>query len=131
MTRDDIFDEDRSETQMYEDVLIDEEIELPLTKLGFEALLKRATEVYELPVDDAMRQVLAGYIHHIPNEQNTITIEKLSRVFYKSVANSTSWRIDQETKLKLKEEAQKLAEKIKDDNKVIPMKEDNGVQGSN
>lgn len=121
MTRDDIFDQNREERPYYEEASLREEVELPLTKDGFEAFLERAAGMYDLPVDDLMRQVLAGYIHHIPNEENTITLTKIGKVLYKSVANSTSWRIDQESKLKAKEEAQKKAKELAGDSQVIPI----------
>jgi hypothetical protein len=121
MTRDDIFEQDRNERNHYMECPLDEEVELPLTKDGFEALLERATSIYALPMDDAMKQVFAGYIHHIPNEQNTITIKLLAKVFYKSVANSTSWRIDQETKLKIREETDRKAKELAGDSQVIPI----------
>ncbi len=120
MTRDNIFEQDRNERQMYNDAAIDEEVELPLTKDGFEALLERAAGYYTLPVDDLMRQVLAGYIHHVPNEQNTAVLEQIAKVLHKSVSNSTTWRIDQEIKQKFRDEADKKAKELKD-SQLLPI----------
>ncbi len=120
MTRDSIYDENRNEREYYFNANYDEEIKLPLTKDGFEAFLECACAIHNLPNDDLMRQVLAGYIHHIPNEQSTTTFEKISNVLYKSVANSTSWRIDQETKLKIKEENEAKAKELAQSN-VTPI----------
>jgi len=124
ITRDDIFDQDRGEKGHYMEADIDDEIELPLTKEGFYALLERVTSVYTLPQDDTMIQVLAGYVHHIPNEKNTSTIRQLATVCYKSVANSTTWRIDQEIKMKLRDEAKELAKKLAEEgSNITPIKQ--------
>lgn len=112
VTREDIFDQDRKERQKYMQASIDEDIYLPLTKDGFEALLEITAKLHDLPVDDNMRMVVAGYVHHIENEVNTITLKQLSKVMYKSVSNSTTWRIDQEIKLKAREAAQAKAKEL-------------------
>ncbi len=104
MTRDDIFDQDRGEKQYYESASLHDEIALPLTSSGFEALLAVVCGFGNLPLDDAARAVLAGYIHHIPNEKNTTTLDTLGKMLHKSIANSTSWRIDQEIKIKRRAE---------------------------
>lgn len=109
ITREDIFEADFGEEKLYEEAPLDHEITLPLTKLGFEALLKRVSAEYKLPQDDASRSVLAGYIHHIPNETHTTTVKKLGVVLHKAVANSTSWRIDQEIKEKRRKELEEKA----------------------
>lgn len=96
----DIFDQDRVEERQYEYATSDEEILLPLTRHGFEALLSVVTRKHNLPLDDASRLVIAGYIHHVPNEVNTTTIATLGKVLHKAVSNSTTWRIDQEIKEK-------------------------------
>lgn len=114
MTRVEIYDQDRKERLMYRTTKIGRPVTLPLTKDGFEALLEVAAKVYDLPVDDRMRAVLAGYIHHIPNETNIITINKIARMLYKSVANSLTWMIDQEIKQKERDRAIAEANKIKD-----------------
>lgn len=113
MTREDIFDQDRGERDFYLKAPVDVQIRLPLTKDGFEALLERVASERSLPVDDAARMVLAGYVHHIPNEQDTTSIETLGKIFHKSVSNSTTWRIDQEIKLKRQQEAKDAADKAK------------------
>lgn len=115
MTREDIFDQDRGERAYYEKMPPTEAILLPLTKDGFEALLERVAMSRNLPVDDAARAVFAGYVHHIPNEQDTTTIETLGKMFHKSISNSTTWRIDQEIKLKRQLEAKAAADKAKEE----------------
>lgn len=113
ITRDDIFDQDRKERQKYFAAGPDDQVTLPLTKDGFEALLEATAALRDLPVDDASRQVLAGYVHHIPNEQDTTTLSTLGKMLHKSVSNSTTWRIDQDVKLKRIELAKKEAEEAK------------------
>ena len=100
MTREDIFDQKNDEGSNYGSLDEKVEITLPLTKRGFDNLMTEITKRYGLPNDDASYMVIAGYIHHIPNEQDTTTLAILGKVLRKSVANSTSWRIDQEIKMK-------------------------------
>ena len=113
-TRVEIYDQERNERLTYKTTKIGRPVNLPLTKDGFEALLEVAAKVYDLPVDDRMRQVLAGYIHHIPNETNIITINKLARMLHKSVSNSLTWVIDQDIKQKERDKAIEEANKIKE-----------------
>lgn len=94
-----IFDEDRGEAAFYEAAPELEEIPLPITRIGFAALLERSA-VPGVPVDDSCRKVIAGWIHHIGNETDTCTIAGLRRVLRKSLANALSWTIDQEIKAK-------------------------------
>lgn len=99
MNTKEIIDTERGERSYYLVANWDEEILLPLTRDGFEAMLERTVTGLDLPVDDAMRSVLAGYVHHIPNNENTTSFPKLSKVLWKAVSNSTTWQIDQEVKL--------------------------------
>lgn len=104
-TREEVFDQDRGERAYYSEFLMckpaqrSESIFLPLTKDGFEALMELVCEAFNLPLDDGMRSVLAGYVHHLSNETNTSTIDQLGKVLWKSVSNVTTWRIDQDIKI--------------------------------
>jgi hypothetical protein len=113
LTRDNIIDQDRDERETYKKAAYLDEVPLPLTRDGFEAILEIVCRDKGYPLDDAMRQVLAGYVHHIPNEQDTVTLEKLRKIMHKSIANATTWQIDQEIKQKRIEEAKQAAEKAK------------------
>lgn len=108
-------DEDRGERARYMGAETDDLVLLPITRDGFEAMLHVCTALYNLPIDDAMRAVLAGYIHHIPNEKNQTTISEIARVLYKSISNSTTWRIDQEIKAKKREHALAAQKKAQED----------------
>jgi len=117
MTKEDVFAQERGERETYLLAEAEDQILLPITKDGFEALLSVAADAYNLPVDDAMRSVLAGYVHHIENEKNTTTISQISKVLYKSMANALTWTIDQEIK-------EKRREAIKEDQAKAENKED-------
>lgn len=93
---------DRGEKEYYNTANPDDEITLPLTRIGFEALLECLCNSFHpaLPLNDSMRKVLCGWIHHIGNEKHTSTIKALSAVLYKSVVNANTWTIDQEIKHK-------------------------------
>ena len=113
ITRDDIYDQNRGEREYYLTCWVGSKIKLPLTKDGFEALLERVTEYRDLPLDDASRAVIAGYVHHIANEQDFTTIKILGKILHKSVSNSTTWRIDQEIKEKRIKLAKEASDKAK------------------
>lgn len=106
----DIFEENRGERSVYEVTTDEAEVLLPLTRDGFEALLERAAKVYSLPIDDSARSILAGYIHHVDRQSNTLSLSSLAKALYKSVANATSWRIDQEAKMRRQEQQKLMAE---------------------
>lgn len=118
MTREEFFKQDRQKNK-YQAQIFSEEVSVPVTIPEFEELLSQAAAVHELVVDDKLRSILAGYIHHIPNDQCTLTIEKVSKVLLKSVSNDITWIIDQEVKLKAKKE---LEEKMNiEKNKVVSL----------
>lgn len=121
MTRTEIFDQDRKEKEVYYNSDPEDEVLLPITKDGFEALLKVCCDYNNLPVDDGLRKVFAGYVHHIQNEQNTTTILALSKILYKSISNALTWQIDQEIKERDRLEAKKLLEINKEDATVLPI----------
>jgi hypothetical protein len=93
-----------NERALYEVVNDDEEIMLPVTKDGFFALVEFAARRSFLPVDDAARCTVAGFIHHLSNETDTTTVGAVRKVLHKAQANITSWRVDQEIKAKRRAE---------------------------
>ena len=100
------FDKPRGEVAKYKTCGVDEEVLMPLTREGFEAFIDRCVNEFAppLPFDDSIRKVFAGYIHHIENEINTITVRQISKVLYKSIANAMTWTMDQEVKARLQQE---------------------------
>lgn len=115
-----IFNRGLGERQEYEASEFSEEILLPITKDGFECLLEIAAHAINVPLDDKLRSVFAGYVHHIGNEKNTITIEQICSVLHKSISNQLTWEIDQQIKEKNREEQkQKLSIVPTEDTKVI------------
>ena len=92
-----------------------------MTKAEFEAMLERAASIYDLPIDDKLRSVFAGYVHHISNDKNTFTLFDLAIALHKSVSNELTWNIDQECKKKAMAQTIKEANEIKDN--VTPLKD--------
>jgi hypothetical protein len=109
------FVKDRGERGVIEAAAQTETILLPVTRDGFEALVERCVNRFmpPLPLNDSMRAVLVGWIHHIENTVNTCTIEGLAKVCYKSISNALTWTIDQEIKAKKQKEVEALQAKIK------------------
>lgn len=82
---------------------------IPLTRDGIEAMLQAAAAMYSLPVDDGLRSTFCGYIHHLSNTTNEITIGEVADMLYKTLANDITWKIDQEIKAKRQAELLALA----------------------
>lgn len=119
MTREDLYNSDRKEREKYLSAGCDAKIKVPITKDGFEALVEAATKLYDIPVDDGLRSIAAGYIHHIPADECTLTLKELGIALFKTISNNMTYGIDQEVKAKQLKASQELAEK---DN-VTPIKE--------
>jgi hypothetical protein len=117
MTREEFYQKEIGEKEYYKTLGDAVEVDLPLTYEGFEALLEVAAKEYDLPVDDRLRSLLAGYIHHIPSDEITFDYPKMCRALYKSYANSMTYEVDQKAKKRAVEEAQKA----NPDSNVIPI----------
>lgn len=106
---------ERGERAYYAAVKPTDEVLLPLTRDGFEAMLERVCGQFTppLPMDDSTRKVFSGWVHHIANEVNTTTIERMGKILYKSVSNALTWTIDQEIKAKQRKEVdEKIAREL-------------------
>ena len=119
MTREEFYKTDRKERNYYL-TTEDENVYLPLTNDGFEALLEIAAKQYDLLVDNRLRSLLAGYIHHIPSDEITMDFDKMTKVLYKSYSNSMTYEIDQKAK---KEELDKFQKENppKEPTNVLPI----------
>lgn len=125
MTREELYQSDRGEREYYESKRsLKERIRLPLTKDGLEALLEMATKALDIPLDDTTRQVFAGYVHHLDQTENSTTLGEVGKVLYKNMANFSTWKLDQDSKIAAAEkQAAKLAE---EPTKLTIAKEANG-----
>ncbi len=122
MTREEFYNFERGERSYYESLDdMEGEAYLPLTFDGFEALLKVVADVNDLPVDNRLRSLLAGYIHHIPSDEITLDLEKLAKAFYKSFSNSMTYDIDQKAKAEEIAAFNKKQEELKKDSNVLPI----------
>lgn len=124
-SREELYNSERGEREYYlnsHTTATDQQVLLPLTRDGFEALLERVASFHKLPIDDRLRSLLAGYVHHIPSDEMTLNLTNLSKAVYKSFSNSLTYEIDQEAKARaLKEAQKKLEETPSGDGKVLPM----------
>jgi len=91
-----IHEQDRGEN--FSKAELGDAIMFPITRKGFENLIETCCKHLNVPVNNAVRQVVAGYIHHVGNDKDITSIAEISKVIWKSIANSTSWIIDQEIK---------------------------------
>lgn len=114
-TKGHLFDQDRGERATYKAAKPTDDVLLPITRDGFEAFIEVCVNQFTppLPIDDSIRKVLSGYVHHMTNEQNTTTIEKMSKVLYKSISNALTWTIDQQIKQKVQKELATNQEALK------------------
>jgi hypothetical protein len=90
---------------------------LPITRDGYEALMEVAAKQFDppLPVNDSMRSVVSGFVHHIANDINSTSVMAVAATMYKSVSNALTWTIDQEVKKKRQDEIEKLKLQMKAD----------------
>lgn len=118
MTREEFYKTDQNERAYYL-TTTDEYVMLPLTNDGFEALLQRAASDFKLPViDDRLRSLLAGYIHHIPSDEIVMDFQKMGRALYKSFSNSMTYELDQQAKQRALDESKQKGENLN----VTPLK---------
>jgi hypothetical protein len=108
-----IMESDRGEAALYASVSPIDTIKVPITREGFEALLKRSCEVMDLPVTNPLRNVLVGFLHHIENDTCTTTVEKIGAALHKAMSNQCTWEIDQEIKKAANEEMRAEQEKLR------------------
>jgi hypothetical protein len=104
----------------YKDLGTGNSVLLPRTKAQFEELLSEVVKRAGLhEVDDDMRQVLNGWVHHIPNDKCEVTMGELITVINKSVSNVLTWRMDQDIKAKKAQEAKDAADKLKSEQENV------------
>lgn len=103
------FDVDRGEPAYYENATTTDSVFFPLTRAGVTALLNRAASQFSppLPTDAAAMKILTGWVHHVDRKTATTTIQEISHVLYKSLANALTWTVDQEIKMVEQEELDK------------------------
>lgn len=109
----DLLEQVRGEREYYMAAHVDDEIQTPFTRDGFEALLEvicAKKEGFKLPEpNDGLRATLAAYLHHIdPLGGNVLTISKAMRALHRSVSNRATWAIDQEIKAKARAHVEKM-----------------------
>jgi hypothetical protein len=102
MNRIEFYASDRGERAIYEGAATEELVPVPLTRDGFEALAQVVTKAKDLILDDPVRSLIAGYIHHVPNDTTHFNIGNLADVVYKTLSNNLTYEIDQECKAKAK-----------------------------
>ncbi len=112
MIQSEVFGQDRQERIKYMSAETEAEIMLPLTQDGFNALLEATASIHELPVDNLSREVLAKYLNHLSNQQETTTIKELSDRLYRAFSHALTWKIDMEVKIENQAQARKEAEEM-------------------
>lgn len=115
MTRNDVFESDRREQDLYFTANPKDLVRLPVTRLGFDGLLAAAAKLCVLPVDDDLRKLLIGFIHSLDRKTDHTTIETIAQAMYKSYSNQLTWTIDKEIDAKIRAEL----EASKPDLKVV------------
>lgn len=119
MTREEFYSQDRKERMYYSEAQGGDMVSVPLTKDGFEALVERACRNNEFIIDDGIRSLVAGYIHHIANNEILFLLDDLISVIYKQLSNNMTFQIDQECKARAKKEFEEKAKA--DQTNVIDM----------
>ena len=111
----DPMDSDRGEEALYQNAKDDEPVLLPITRRGYQALMKRACDSFSppLPYDQSVDGVFHGFVHHIDKTVPTTTIKALAECIYKSMANHTTWVLDQELKIARQQAVEEVQRKQK------------------
>lgn len=119
--RDLLFESDRGERKYYESKRsLKEKIRLPLTLDGCETILEMATGFLEIPLDDTLRQVFCGYVHHMGQTQHTTTLGEIGNLLYKHMSNAVTWKLDQDTKDRIRTKQIAVAEASKEAASKMP-----------
>lgn len=98
-----MIEDKRGEKDLITFTQTDQDMLIPLTREGFEQLVKSACLVYNLPVDDITRQFAVEYIHHLEKEVEFITIKDLAHTLYRRSANHVTWIFSKEIDKRNKE----------------------------
>lgn len=86
--------QEQKEYDYYRDLLGgDYEIDLPITRVGFETLLAEAAGISGFPVDDDSRALLCGFIHQIDRSIDKTTIAKICSALRKQLSNGITMTI--------------------------------------
>lgn len=97
-------EQDRGE--FFSQTALDEKILLPVTRAGFENLVSEVAAVYQLPVDDEARMLVAGFVHHIGRETCTTTLGTLASALRKQAANFVTSMVCEEISLRKQAETE-------------------------
>lgn len=107
----DLLEQKRGEREYYDAVTPDQELEMPLTRDGFEALLENIVakrQGFTLPApNDGLRVTLTGYLHSLEGDKS-FTLNTAGKLLHRGVSNRASWCIDQEIKAKARAEMSKI-----------------------
>ena len=80
------------------------DFDVPMTREGFEGILSLAAQQLDLPVDDELRMVFAGYIHSLDRKISDFNTNELLGIIRKSYSNQLTYQIIQEIDAKVKAE---------------------------
>ena len=91
-----------------------------------------ATKALDFPLDDTVRQVFCGYVHHLDQTVKTTSLGAVGDLLWKHFANNATWTMDQETKKNQRDESARLAKakEVKDATDApLTLAKDLGEQG--
>ncbi len=121
MTHQELFESDLNEAEIYKVAeSYTEEVPVPITRSGFEALLLYATAKFDIPLDDSARVTLAGFIHHIPRETAVTTIGAVAAALRKQLSNELTTLIYEEIDQKRRAEREAKTPKLVPDSLEAP-----------
>lgn len=130
MTRDELYESDRGERKYYYSKSdLKNKVKLPLTKDGCEAILEIVTKALDLPLDDTIRQVFAGFVHHTDQSINSTSLDEVGRLIFNHFSKNATWKLDQEAKERIRGEAEaKKALTVVKESAPESIKEQDAVQ---
>lgn len=103
ITREEVYASDRGEREYYTSrsktkAESKQRMKIPVTIDGCLAVLEMVTEAMDMPLDENIIQVFNGYIHHLPQTENSFSFDDVMKLIHNHMSKSVTWKLDQDVK---------------------------------
>lgn len=115
ITREEVYASDRGEREYYNSRAktkseAKQRMKIPVTTDGCLAILEMVTTSMDVPLDETVIQIFNGYIHHLPQTENSFTFDDLMKLIHNHMSKSVTWKLDQDVKERRQTEARAKAQ---------------------
>lgn len=103
ITREEVYASDRGEREYYTSrsktkAEAKQRMKIPVTIDGCLAILEMVTDAMDMPLDETIFQVFNGYIHHLPQTENSFSFDDVMKLIHNHMSKSVTWKLDQDVK---------------------------------